>query len=37
MLDGKQPRSLSARKLSGLGALRVNWSELRLAWGFAPA
>jgi hypothetical protein len=36
ILDGIQPRTLSARHLSRMGALPVSWAEQRNALGFAP-
>ena len=37
VLEGTQPRSLSARTLSRMGALPFGWAEQRTALGFAPA
>lgn len=37
VLDGKQPRTLSARKLSRMSSLPLDWSEQRRALGFLPA
>ena len=37
VLEGTQPRSLSARTLSRMGALPLSWVEQRGALGFAPA
>lgn len=37
VLEGTQPRSLSARTLSRMGALPLNWAEQRAVLGFAHA
>ena len=37
VLEGTQPRSLSARTLSRMGALPISWAEQRTALAFAPA
>ena len=37
VLEGTQPRSLSARILSRMGALPISWADQRNALGFAPA
>ncbi|MEZ5735641.1 MAG: recombinase family protein [Novosphingobium sp.] len=37
ILDGTQPRSLSARKLSRMAALPLSWAEQRKVLGFNPA
>lgn len=37
IIDGRQPKTLSARELARLGSLPLSWTEQRAMLGFAPA
>ncbi|MEO6388898.1 MAG: hypothetical protein ABIT16_01130 [Croceibacterium sp.] len=37
IIDGRQPKKLTARELARLGSLPLSWTEQRAMLGFEPA